>query len=486
MGNEEHLTQPQGAEEHFPRSATRRTFLKGAAAVAAAAGIGGLQRPLHAQDSAASGGPDGAIGPQTPRARAITAFDIKVDNAELQFNKPIPRHRTNGDEARFSRKIGNFHKGLPTINAFGEVDLDAYQSLIDALTSGEFADFEAIPLGGTARLVNPQARLAFDTEGVDDQQLVIPPAPGVASAERAAEAVELYWMALARDVPFTQYGLEPITQGAIADLNRVSAFDGVTPVNAQNLFRLGLGGPTFLDLIGPYISQFLLVPFSEGVIPIDHKIRTYRSLANGGRDFLTTEAEWLAAQQSNVTIDASAVTDPIFRHVRSGRDLGQYVHIDVLYQAPQEYLNAKSILVGAGGGAPGRGPERAPESDEPVCDLADPGWLSRVRGGLPGVHDRRNHAAGAAGRVVPKVVRASHPPPRGVRRARPFPADPRTLPLSASRHSDLPGLAARVRAKPHLLPSPSVSGGQSAAPLLRVGTCDDCGGVRHLVESLLR
>jgi hypothetical protein len=38
----------------------------------------------------------------------------------------------------------------------------------------------------------------------------------VASAERADEAVELYWMALARDVPFTQYGLEPITQGAIA------------------------------------------------------------------------------------------------------------------------------------------------------------------------------------------------------------------------------------------------------------------------------
>jgi len=326
--------------------------LQGAAAVAAAAGMGGLPRPLRAQDTASSGGPDGALGPQTPRARAITAFDIKVDNAELQFNKPIPRHPTNGDEARFPRKIGNFHKGLPTINAFGEVDLEAYQSLLDALTSGAFAAFEAIPLGGTALLVDPQAGLAFDTEGVDDQQLVIPPSPGVASAERAAEAVELYWMALARDVPFTHYGLEPITQGAIADLNRVSAFDGVTPVTAQNLFRLGLGGPTFHDLIGPYVSQFLLVPFSEGVIPIDHKIRTYKSLANGGRDFLTTEASWLAAQQGNVTVDASAVTDPIFRHVRSGRDLGQYVHIDVLYQAPQEYLNAKSILVGAGGELP--------------------------------------------------------------------------------------------------------------------------------------
>jgi hypothetical protein len=89
-------------------------------------------------------------------------------------------------------------------------------------------------------LVNPQAGLAFDTEGVDDQQLAVPPSPGVASAKRAAEAVEFYRMALARDVPFTQYRLEPITQGAIADLNRVSAFDGVMPVTAQNLFRTGI------------------------------------------------------------------------------------------------------------------------------------------------------------------------------------------------------------------------------------------------------
>jgi hypothetical protein len=99
-----------------------------------------------------------------------------------------------------------------------------------------------------------------------------------------------------------------------------------------------------------------LVPFSQGVIPIDHKIRTYRSLTNGGRDFLTTESSWLAAQQGNISTDASAVTDPIFRHIRSGRDLGQYIHIDVVYQAPMPWLNAKSILVGSGGETPVAGP----------------------------------------------------------------------------------------------------------------------------------
>jgi hypothetical protein len=74
--------------------------------------------------------------------------------------------------------------------------------------------------------VNPQASLAFDTERVDSHQLTMPPAHTLDSPERAGEAVELYWMALARDVPFTQHGEEPITQTAIADLNRVSA----TPV----------------------------------------------------------------------------------------------------------------------------------------------------------------------------------------------------------------------------------------------------------------
>ena len=38
--------------------------------------------------------------------------------------------------------------------------------------------------------------------------------------------VEDYWMALARDIPFSQYGNEPITAAAIADLNKLSDFRG--------------------------------------------------------------------------------------------------------------------------------------------------------------------------------------------------------------------------------------------------------------------
>ena len=61
---------------------------------------------------------------------------------------------------------------------------------------------KAFPLGGGEKLVNPLAGLAFDLEGTDSHQLAIPPFPSLASRDLADQAVELYWMALCRDVNF--------------------------------------------------------------------------------------------------------------------------------------------------------------------------------------------------------------------------------------------------------------------------------------------
>jgi hypothetical protein len=78
----------------------------------------------------------------------------------------MPNHPINGDEALYPNRIGNYSKGLPHNNV-GEVDPAAYQSLLQALSSGDPRDFEQIQMGGTAGLVNPQAGLAFDMEGID-------------------------------------------------------------------------------------------------------------------------------------------------------------------------------------------------------------------------------------------------------------------------------------------------------------------------------
>jgi hypothetical protein len=75
--------------------------------------------------------------------------------------------------------------------------------------------FENLTLGGNTKLVNPLAGLAFDLEGTDSHQLAIPPFRKLASQELAAQAVELYWMALCRDVNFLDYASHPLTQKVI-------------------------------------------------------------------------------------------------------------------------------------------------------------------------------------------------------------------------------------------------------------------------------
>src|SRR6185503_8867873 len=96
-----------------------------------------------------------------PPLRATIADQIKTTNSQLQLLKPIPTHTNNGDEINLPNYVGMYHKGLPTINQFGEVDPSSYQAMLNALNSGHAADYELIPLGGSARLTNPQAGLAF-------------------------------------------------------------------------------------------------------------------------------------------------------------------------------------------------------------------------------------------------------------------------------------------------------------------------------------
>jgi len=104
----------------------------------------------------------------------------------------------------YSNRIGNFSKGLPH-DDLGDVIPAAYDSLLQ-LASGDPDDFERIPLAGTANPANPQAGLAFELESTDSGQVTLPAAPPLASAWRAGEMVEDYWMTLAREIPFSRSG----------------------------------------------------------------------------------------------------------------------------------------------------------------------------------------------------------------------------------------------------------------------------------------
>ncbi|MGI8746246.1 MAG: vanadium-dependent haloperoxidase [Bryobacteraceae bacterium] len=279
--------------------------------------------------------------------RAEKAYDLRKRQAKFQLDLPLPGHPNNGDEGLYAKKIANYSKGL-LHNNLGEVDLMAYQKLVDALTTGKPSDFEDIPMGSPdpRKLVNPQSGLCFDLAGADSHHLTMPAPPVFSGAEQAGEMVENYWMALTRDVPFTRYSTDPLTIAAAADLSKLSDFRGpkaAGKVTTGTLFR----GMTPGDLAGPYLSQFMLKSAQFGAEVIDQRITT----TTANLDFMTTYNQWLEVQKGMK--QPANTFDAITRFIRNGRDISQFVHIDVLFQG---YFDACLILgepVSAGGvGAP--------------------------------------------------------------------------------------------------------------------------------------
>jgi hypothetical protein len=272
------------------------------------------------------------------RANECAKLRRDAATAGLQATPQNLQHPNNQDENIYPNKIGNYSKGLPHNND-GTVVLSAYNALVNAINSGRPADFDAIPLGGTRGLTNPQSGLAFDLQGPDAHALVQPPASALASREQAAEISENYWMSLLRDVPYSQYSTNPIANAAAADLTLYSSdFKGLKSggaVTTGTLFR----GLTPGDRVGPYLSQFFYQDCNFGANKIEQKITTTVAGVNYMTDFDT----WLAVQRG--IAQGPDAFDPVPRYMRNGRDIGQWVHIDVLFQA---YFHAFLILAGAG------------------------------------------------------------------------------------------------------------------------------------------
>jgi len=325
-------------EKNQPKITSRRAFIGkvGAAAGAAAAALAGPSAvsarpaPRPSQDSR-NLLPDGVTD-----QRIIEAFELRVDEAIRDALVPPARNISNGDTARYHDKGGTYTKALPH-DAFGRVDHAAFRALETALTTGKFSDFEKIPLGGTHTLNGPQGGLAFDLERLDSSQFgqpEVPPAPATASDQNATELLEHYWASLFRDVAFTDYASSPLAAAAAAELGSQPTYFG--PRNAAGqvtpdlLFRGAFAG----ESLGPYVSQFFLIPAALGAQPMSQQMITYFPNIDYGADF----ASWLDIQNGVSTGHHNQV-DPQLRHMRNGRDLAAFTHVDVLYQA---YFTASS------------------------------------------------------------------------------------------------------------------------------------------------
>lgn len=312
-----------------------------------------------------------------PANRKTVARTKRRDMAQLAFDRAHPVHQNNNEENDYAIVgLANYSKGLPH-DGCGEVVPAAYNALLAAVASGAPADFNAIPLGGARRLTSPQSGMAYDLEGFDAQAVTtrvvggnpisIRPAPRIDSPECAAEIGELYWMALLRDVNFTEFPANPMVAEAAASLtHEFSDFRGPTDPNNGDVTHATLFRGIYPGEIGgPYISQFLLKDIPYGSLSISQR----QSTVIPERDYMTDFASWLAIQRgaqpsAGDRLDVDIMGNPNRRYIRTMRDLAHYVHLDQLYEA---YLNACLILLGASArlnsGNPYAGAHPSPNQD---------------------------------------------------------------------------------------------------------------------------
>jgi hypothetical protein len=293
-----------------------------------------------------------AEGIQVPRSttdpRIRRCFAIRLAAANDEARVPAAPQTTNGDEARYRDKCGTYSKGLLQ-DGIGLVNLHAFQTFKRALNSGHPADFENIIMGGTRTLNGPQSGLAFGLEGSDAVQLgnapcpdnqenavIVPPAPALASAAYGTELVELYWASLLRDVAFTDYVSNATAAEAAQELSAMPSYAGprdnhghVTP---DLLFRGSYSGET----VGPYISQLCVIPTFLGAQEMNQQMAIYAA----GIDYMMDAATFQQVQNGIDTgLQNQLDSQPRFLH--NGRGLATFTHVDVLYQA---YFTAYLML----------------------------------------------------------------------------------------------------------------------------------------------
>ncbi len=336
-----------------PSVSSRRSFLGKVGVGSATAAALAVGIPLEPLIAGKHGQAEASVVPYPHGDRTSNSFNYRRNTAQNEAID-VGELPDNGDLQRFSDYSGNWSKCLQH-DALGIPNSASYQSLLRALRTGRFSDFENVLVGNpggrgpVSALNGPQGALAFDLEGRDSHATVIPPAPSVASAQTAAEEVEHYWAALMRDVNFTDYSTSPLAAQACTDLNNMSYIrsqhnnEYPYPVTPQNLFR-GQTYPGDANVQGPYVSQFMMQPAFFGAQPMSQQYQRFLSVSQGGTDYMTSVSDYESVQNGFAPARQLAF-DPAYSFLRMGRDLASYTHVDVLYQA---YQVAYLVLGGIG------------------------------------------------------------------------------------------------------------------------------------------
>jgi len=206
--------------------------------------------------------------------------------------------------------------------------------ILDALNEGTIAKLDDIPqaTGATRKLEGVYCGYSFNLVGTDPSVMEPSNFYHVDTEAGSFEMAEVYSKALMRDVAFSDYATNATASTIITGLNTytntTSAPLDSGSITAQTLFR-GAGTD---ETIGPYISQFLYLPFDYGNISIDQKYASESDYTDS-----VIKQNWLNIQDGKVD---GSITKTAAKYVYNGRVLGAKVHNDPLYQF---YYNAALV-----------------------------------------------------------------------------------------------------------------------------------------------
>lgn len=278
-----------------------------------------------------------ALGNACSRITTAKATSTAILDRNYQYVTPTA-HITNGDEVKYGADsqipfIGSFHKTLPHYSN-GTVHVQAYQFFVEeCIAKQNVSACSNIP--GTGMLANPLGGYYVPPSGIPPFAFVIPPPPSVDSAELANMYAEVAWMALVRDVPFSQYNTNAKVQEAAENLSKMASHTDIDNVKwkrpigpegqidaATQLFRLDFQGITE----GPMVSQLLFEFFTVDGIVVEPKITTIVPEV----DTMTTWTEFLCVQNGRLDCMEAPPKDSIPRYIRNARDLGFVSQHDVV------------------------------------------------------------------------------------------------------------------------------------------------------------
>jgi membrane-associated phospholipid phosphatase len=287
--------------------------------------------------------------------------DIKSKLASLNDSRPYCNQPRNHDECKYKkyRYSASFTKSLPHDADTGLLsDPCDYEKLVEYITKNKQKKLSKLLLATDSeiKLSDPLASLSSVLIGSDQCANKLCSPPRLSSEAAAAEMVELYSMALARDSPFSLYSTDSTITNVLTFMNTTNVkkyLPDYLPagiIDSSNIFR----GKSIGDLIGPHISQLLFLNVPIGASTLEQKYLVYPDFTTAvgssiGIEWGRNSAETIDVQNGALSglpaIPTSAQL--LSRYIFSGRALSEAVHNDPAFAC---YYNAALILSGLGAG----------------------------------------------------------------------------------------------------------------------------------------